>query len=84
MKMKDKRLLPKNSPSKDNFAEFLQGFLDYEKALLIKKAQDEFLDAYSNWLKTKILKDKLIAIRKGMQLEAVDREFSLQQIFPLK
>ena len=84
MKMKDRRILPQSMPSKDNFRDFLEGFQAYEKEILIRKAQDEFLDAYSRWLKTRALKEKLTAIRKGMKLESVDVQFSLKCIFPLK
>ena len=84
MKMKDKRILPQRRPYRDRFGEFLDGFKEYEKERLIKKAQDDFLDAYSLWLKTKELKNKLEAIRKGMKLEALDSKFSLQQLFPLR
>lgn len=82
--MKDGRILPQRSPYQDRFQEFLEGFKEYEKKYLIEKAQDEFLDAFSKWLKTRSLKDKLEAIRKGMQLENLDSSFSLKTIFPLK
>ena len=84
MKMKDRKLLPQNRGPKGKFEEFLEGFKEYEKEYLLEDTQDEFLDAYSRWLKTKLLKDKLTAIRIGMKLEALDAEFSLKQIFPLK
>ena len=67
MKMKERRILPQSMPSRDNFRDFLEGFKAYEKEILIKKSQDEFLDAYSKWLKTRSLKEKLAAIRKGMK-----------------
>jgi hypothetical protein len=82
--MKDGRILPQRRPYQDRFQEFLEGFKEYERKYLIEKAQDEFLDAFSKWLKTRSLKDKLEAIRKGMQLEALDSTFSLKTIFPLK
>lgn len=82
-KMRDWRTLPQSSPFKDRFEEFLKEFKEYEKLCLIKKAQDEFLDAYSRWLKSGELKDKLEAIRKGIGLEALDSSFHLKQIFPL-
>lgn len=82
--MEDWRILPQSSPSKDRFEEFLKEFKEYDRQYSIRKAQDEFLDAYSCWLKTHDSKYKLEAIRKGMKLEALDPSFSLQQIFPLK
>ena len=82
--MKDGKILPQRSPYKDRFQEFLEEFKQYEKKYLIEKAQNEFLDAFSKWLKTRKLEDKLEAIRKGMQLEALDATFSLKAIFPLK
>ncbi len=82
--MKDGRILPQRSPYQDRFQEFLEGFKQYEKKYLIEKAQNEFLDAFSKWLKTRKLEDKLEAIKKGMQLEAIDATFSLKAIFPLK
>jgi len=84
MKMKDKKILPQNRDSKRKFEEFLEGFKEYEREFLLENTQDEFLDAYSRWLKTRLLKDKLTAIRIGMKLEALGAEFSLKQIFPLR
>jgi hypothetical protein len=69
---------------KDRFQQFLVEFSEYEKEYLIRKKQDEFLDSYSRWIKTKSLKDKLTAIKKGIELEALDESFSLQKIFPLR
>ncbi|MDD5614135.1 MAG: hypothetical protein PHQ54_03575 [Candidatus Omnitrophica bacterium] len=82
--MKDRKLLPNNENSEGKFEEFLEGFREYEKDILASKAQDAFLDAYSLWLKTKSLKDKLEAIKLGMRFEALNPAFSLANIFPLK
>ena len=81
--MKDWRTA-KQSRFSDRFEEFLREFKEYERQYLIRKAQDEFLDAYSRWLKTKKLDDKLDAIRKAMKLEALDSNFALRQVFPPK
>lgn len=81
--MKDWRTA-KQSRFSDRFEEFLREFRKYEKQYLIRKAQDEFLDAYSRWLKTRNLNDKLDAIRKAMKLEALDSSFSLRRVFPPK
>jgi len=82
--MKDKKILPQNRGPQGKFEEFLEGFKEYEREFLLESTQDEFLDAYSRWLKTGLLKDKLTAIRTGMKLETLDAGFSLKQIFPLK
>ncbi|MDP8234588.1 MAG: hypothetical protein P9M06_07335 [Candidatus Saelkia tenebricola] len=82
--MKDKKILPQSKEPKGEFEAFLKDFQEYESKFLIERAQNEFLDAYSRWLKSRLLADKLKAIRKGMKFEALSNEFSLQQIFPLK
>lgn len=82
--MRDNRKLLRDQDNEDRFSQFLSAFLEYEREYMIKKKQDEFLDAYSKWIKTKSLKDKLNAIKKGMELEALDENFSLQKIFPLR
>ena len=84
MKMKDKKILSNNGNSNSKFKNFLEDFQEYEKDVLTHKAEDDFLDAYSVWLKTKSLKSKLEAIRKGMKFEALNPQFSLACIFPLK
>jgi hypothetical protein len=82
--MKDKKILPNNENSNSRFNEFLEDFQEYERDILAHKAEDDFLDAYSRWLKTRSLSSKLEAIRKGMKFEALNPDFSLACIFPLK
>ncbi|MDP8252984.1 MAG: hypothetical protein P9X27_01105 [Candidatus Kaelpia aquatica] len=82
--MKDKKTLSGNENSNSKFEEFFEDFQEYERDILAHEAEDAFLDAFSRWLKTKALNDKLEAIRKGMKFEALDPQFSLALIFPLK
>ncbi|MDP8216095.1 MAG: hypothetical protein P9L98_02075 [Candidatus Kaelpia imicola] len=78
--MKDKKILSSSENSNSKFEEFLEDFQEYER----DKAENAFLDAYSRWLKTKALKDKLEAMKKGIKFEALNSQFSLAFIFPLK
>ncbi len=82
--MKDKKTLSNKKNSSSRIEAFLEDFQEYERNTLTHKAEDDFLDAYSCWLKTKALKDKLEAIRKGMRFEAINPQFSLAFLFPLK
>lgn len=45
---------------------FLNEFQEYEKRFLLKEKEDEFLDLYSQWLKTheEGLRDKLLRLVK--------------------
>lgn len=65
----------------DDFTEFLKGFQVYEKVFLIKEKSDLFLDAYSQWLKTKDESAKLRAMRLALELELLGERIDVNKIF---
>lgn len=74
--MKEHDLLPTTRELfESRFARFVKDLAKYEREQLIRERQDEFLDAYSRWIKLKstALKHRVLAIAR--QLEILDPSF---------
>ncbi len=70
-----------DSIARDEFTAFLKGFQDYEKGFLVKEKEDLFLDAYSEWLRTKEERSKLRVIRLAWELDLLGEHIDINRLF---